>query len=153
MRVRHLAALLLAIAVPSTARADDELNYLVGPVLGVRLGGPEGNRGIWGLEGGVGWGPERINAGVTHRLDTLFGYVELDPWYILGGSLGFGVDANDGKVYPVVGLWEGIPLKYPDCDGPGLHDAVTIAAGYRWTGVHELYVTVKAGKGPDFCWD
>jgi len=28
-----------------------------------------------------------------------------------------------------------------------------IAAGYRYTGVHELYVTPKVGTGPSICID
>jgi hypothetical protein len=139
------------VALTAEARADEEVNWLVGPVLGIRLGSPAaGSRAIYGIEGGAGWGPERINVGVTRRLDTTFAYVELDPWYIVGASLGFGF-TSDGQSFPVIGAWEGVPLKYPDCAGPGLHDAVTLAGGYRWTGVHELYVTVKAGGAPSFC--
>jgi hypothetical protein len=146
-----VAAAAVAVA-PSPAHADEEWNWLVGPVLGIRLGGPsEGSRAIYGVEGGAGLGPERINVGVTRRLDQTFGYVELDPWYIIGGSLGFGAEFESGEVFPVLGVWEGIPIKYPDCAGSGLHPAVTLAAGYRWTGVHELYLTVKAGRAPSFC--
>lgn len=154
-RVAIVLVLMLATlaARPGEARADDELNYLIGPVFGIRIGGPdEGGRGIYGIEGGIGWGPERLNLGLTRRMDKSFAYAELDPWYIVGGSFGFGIDSDD-KTWPIIGLWEGIPLVYPDCDGAGLHDAVTLSGGYRWTGVHELYVTIKAGKAPDFCFD
>ncbi|HUQ01489.1 MAG TPA: hypothetical protein VM261_03290 [Kofleriaceae bacterium] len=158
--MRRVAAILLAagvvaaVAFPSTAHADEDWNWLVGPLVGVRLGGvKDGSRAIYGIEGGAGLGPERLNVGITRRLDQTFAYVELDPWYLIGGTLGFGGELESGELFPVVGVWEGIPLKYPDCAGAGLHPAVTLAGGYRWTGVHELYVTMKAGRAPDFCWD
>ena len=150
MRSVTVAIVLLAVSA-SHARADD-WNWLGGPVLGVRLGAPvEGSRAIYGIEGGAGLGPERINAGVTRRLDETFVYLELDPWLYVGGTLGVGAVAETGRVHPVLGIWEGIPIIYPECEGEGLHRAVTIAAGYRWTGVHELYVTMKAGRAPSFC--
>ncbi len=156
MRVAAAVTFATAVlaAVPSTARADEEWNWLVGPLVGVRLGGPkEGTRAVYGVEGGAGLGPERINAGASRRLDETFAYVELDPWYVIGATLGFGGVLETGKTYPVLGVWEGIPVKYPSCEGPGLHPTVTLAGGYRWTGVHEIYITAKAGRAPEFCWD
>lgn len=145
------------VAAPVSARADD-VNWLVGPVLGIRLGGPaEGSRAIYGIEGGVGLGPERANVGFTRRLDETFVYAELDPWLYVGGTLGVGAVAETGQIFPVLGVWEGIPLVYPACEdegegeGDGMYPTVTLAGGYRWTGVHELYVTMKAGRAPNFC--
>jgi hypothetical protein len=140
--VRQL--ILLVLAIPQLAAADDGENYLIGPVLGLRL---DGGGFAFGLEGGLGYGPERINFGFEHRADKMFYYGEVDPWYILGGTLGFGVD-EDGKTWPVLGLWEGFPLNDGPCDG--WHNQLTLAGGYRYTGVHELYVTVKAGRMDGF---
>ncbi len=144
-------AVIVTSATPSLA--EDSGNLLAGPVLGMRLGGPEGDRWILGVEGGAGVGPERLNVGFTHRLGHMFYYAELDPWYLLGGSLGMGVDSF-GKFHPVVGVWEGVPLTGNiDCNDDW-DTLVTLAGGYRWTGVHELYLTVKAGRSKDtFCFD
>src|SRR5262249_8500957 len=142
MRMRMVVVALLVIS-PPRADADNVFqNVLIGPVIGVRLGGREGPRGGFGVEGGVGIGPGRVNLGFEYRDDKLFGYVEFDPWYLVGGSFGLGVD-SDGDLAPVLGAWEGFPLKIPDCDFSNRADAygsaVTIAGGYRYTGVHELY--------------
>ncbi len=136
---------------PPLATAEDGGNLLAGPVIGIRLGGPEGDRLILGVEAGAGIGPERINVGFTHRLDHMFYYVELDPWLLIGASLGLGVDSS-GKFHPVAGVWEGIPVSGDiDCNDDW-DTLVTLAGGYRWTGVHELYLTVKAGRSSDqFC--
>ena len=149
--MRLLCCLLAMTALEPVAHAD-VANYLVGPVLGIRLGGPPGDRLIVGVEGGVGVGPERINLGFTNRLDKMFYYVEIDPWYIVGATLGVGID-SDGKASGVVGVWEGLPLVFPNCEGSGYFRAVTISGGYRYTGVHELYLTPKAGVSEDICLD
>jgi len=153
VRAPLISVLLVVLAASAPARAEGEWrNYLVGPVLGIRLGGPSGNRGIIGIEGGVGTGPERLNLGFTRRLDKMFYYVELDPWFFVGASLGLGVD-SDGDPHGVIGIWEGLPLVFAECAGPGFHRTVTLAAGYRYTGVHELYATIKAGAAEEFCID
>lgn len=138
MRLPGLFVLLLC----AEARAD---NYLVGPVLGVRLGGPPGSRAIFGIEGGAGYGPERFNLGFTRRLEKMFSYVEVDPWFVVGASLGAGID-SDGNVSPVIGIWEGMPISNVTrhCD-MSFDTEASLAVGYRYTGVHELYMTVKAG--------
>jgi len=59
-----------------------------------------------------------------------------------------GVGSQTGT-HPVVGLWEGIPLNVEDlCQGDDRVIMFTIAAGYRYTGVHEFYLTPKVGTGP-----
>ncbi len=131
------------------ARADarDGKNVLIGPVLGLRLGSAPGDRLILGVEGGFGIGPERFNLGFTHRLDHEFYYVELDPWYLLGASLGWGIDSN-GDDHGLIGVWEGLPIAGADdvpCAGEDWYRIATLAGGYRYTGVHELYLTLKAG--------
>jgi len=146
----------IAVMIAAGARADaDSLrNALIGPVFGLRLGGHAGPRGVIGVEGGVGVGPERINLGFEYRDDKLFWYGELDPWYLIGVSLGIGVD-SDGEAHGVLGVWEGVPLVLPGCEvrGDDFGRAVTLSGGYRWTGVHELYVSMKAGQSQSFCFD
>jgi hypothetical protein len=154
MRVFVLLAAALAVALaPRIAVAEELENWLVGPLIGVRLGNGAGSPLVLGLEGGYGLGPERINLGFEHRSEKLFFYGELDPWYLLGGSLGFGVD-EDGAVHPVLGVWEGIPLLPKDAPCSGWHSQVTLSGGYRYTGVHELYLSIKAGvMNGDFCFE
>jgi hypothetical protein len=149
--MRSLIVAMVILATPQLALGGDSENWLIGPVIGLRLGGGFG--GVFGVEGGYGLGPERINLGFEHRADKMFYYVEADPWYLVGGTLGIGVE-EDGRIRPVLGVWEGIPLNFNgDCNG-GWHTQLTLAVGYRYTGVHELYATVKAGRmNGDFCID
>jgi hypothetical protein len=53
---------------------------------------------------------------------------------------------------PVLGLWEAVPLWVDEhgCDSATL---VSLSAGYRWTGMHELYLGGKYGEMPWFCID
>jgi hypothetical protein len=145
--VKLVIAVVVLVALSSSAHADDAAgaNVMIGPILGLRLGGPGGSRAILGVEGGGGWGPERLNLGFTRRLGKTFSYVELDPWLFVGVSLGAGID-SDGKVSPVLGIWEGLPIRYPECGDHGWQPVVTLSVGYRYTGVHELYFAPKAGS-------
>ncbi|HUS28619.1 MAG TPA: hypothetical protein VMZ53_08920 [Kofleriaceae bacterium] len=146
MRLVVLAVVLVAVFA-SPARADDGdlLNYSIGPVFGIKLSGP-GDWPVIGIEGGVGYGPERINVGFEHRSDHDVGYIELDPWYLIGASIGFTVNEKN-ETTGLFGLWEGLPLKGMDRGSCyGWRNMVTIAGGYRYTGVHELFVTVKGGR-------
>lgn len=86
----------------------------------------------------------RVNLGLTRRLDKTFRYLELSPWYVVGASLGFGTD-SDGKSHPVLGLWEGAPVVFPECGADGWQPVVSLSTGYRYTGVHELYIAPKGG--------
>jgi len=144
--------LALVVAWRATpARADSsDVTFLGGPVFGIAFGDGHRRSMLFGLEGGAGYhGPERLNVGIEHRVGKSFLYVEADPWLLVGGSFGVGVD-SDGVVNGIVGVWEGAPLVglsdlcQQDND---FHTVVTIAAGYRWTGVHELYVSLKGGVG------
>ena len=123
-------------------------------MLGYRIGYAPGSRLIVGAELGAGFGPERLNIGVTRRLNTSFAYIEIDPWYLVGASLGVGVD-EDGEAHPIIGLWEGLPIMYPTCDysDPDLEPVLTLSIGYRYTGVHEIYLAPKVGAGSQgqFC--
>jgi len=152
--MRWLVVIGVLVAMGSPARADNELaNWLVGPVVGIRLSGPPNDRTIIGLEGGVGAGPERLNLGFEHRSDHDFGYLEIDPWYILGGTFGVGMD-DAGKASAVLGVWEGIPIADNNASCTGWHSEITLAGGYRYTGVHELYITLKAGRmNGNVCFD
>jgi hypothetical protein len=149
--MRRLVAV-IAMLAPATAGADDARNALVGPLLGVRIGGREGTRGVVGVEGGVGYGVLRVNAGYEHRADRGFAYVELDPWFVVGATFGLGID-TEGEMQPVVGLWEGLPIEGIICGGRGFQRAVTVAVGYRYTGEHELFATMKAGVAESTCID
>jgi len=144
----------IVLAGAADARAGNDLeNWLVGPVFAIQIGGHPNSRGVIGVEGGGGYGPERFNVGFEHRGDgKTFAYADIDPWYLLGGTLGFGFD-SDGKVEPVVGVWEGLPLNHAgSCEG--WHPQLSISAGYRYTGVHELYVSIKAGEmNGNVCFD
>jgi len=160
-RTRAWLAAAAVFAAIAGARATDaqadgyELNYLAGPIFGITVGNRSGEAGgLIGLEAGAGWGPERVNIGAVRRDDENFGYLELDPWYVVGASFGLGVGSETGP-HSVVGLWEGIPLN-PDDLCKGDDDRVTmftIAAGYRYTGLHEFYLTPKVGTGPSICFD
>jgi len=147
--MRILIVLLLALA-PRIAAAE---NWLVGPVIGIHL--DHGRGLVLGAEGGYGAGPERVNVGFERRLDKTFVYAEFDPWLVVGASLGWGID-TDGEDHPVLGAWEGILISntntlfdLPLCGDSGWRKLGTIALGYRYTGVHSLYVTVKAGASND----
>jgi hypothetical protein len=143
-------AAIVVLHVASPAAADGSWqNLLIGPLIGYRVGGPDGSRAIYGVEGGFGVGPERLNLGLETRNHVTFAYIEIDPWFVVGGSLGVGAD-SEGAVQPVLGLWEGLPIASfgrPDCviQRSATSSVVTLAFGYRYTGVHELYSTLKVG--------
>lgn len=149
-----MRAIVLVVLLAGSARADDGTNYLVGPVLGYTFGGRTGGGLAYGGEGGIGWGPERFNVGFEHRDGTTLGYVELDPWFLVGGSLGVAVDSDD-EPHAVLGLWEGLPILVGGCSTTPNEQrpAITIAVGWRWTGVHELYVTLKGGSSERVCFN
>jgi len=169
---RHLALALacaiLSVAPPARANDDDLMNLLAGPIIGiyfapkhspaelVRPSDPmplqdsSGAHLLLGFEGGVGAGPERVNVGGTARAGEHFFYVELDPWLYVGGSLGVGVGGSSG-VHPVLGVWDGFPASLPDCNRTDW--ILTLSAGYRYTGVHELYFAPKLGRANGLCFD
>jgi hypothetical protein len=150
MRVLMIA---IALLVVSSARAGaDGKNVLFGPIIGLQFGGSSDSHSVFGIEGGAGIGPERANVGLERRDGKTFGYVELDPWLFLGVSLGAGIDSN-GELHPVGGVWEGVPIKFPSCHESTTHYSatVTLSAGYRYTGVHEIYLSVKAGASQNLC--
>src|SRR5215208_7060191 len=65
----------------ASARADGTSvtgGFVLG--IGVRHGSATP---LVGLEGGVGYGPERANVGVVYRTGEAFGYAELDPWFVV----------------------------------------------------------------------
>ena len=137
------AVVVLSLFWYGTASAGDSLaNWLAGPVVGVVLGAHGG--GMIGVEGGGGYGPERFNLGFEHRGTLEMGYLEVDPWWIVGGTFGVGVQ-NDGKVEPVLGAWEAVPLYMSSTSCTGWRQVVVLSGGYRYTGVHELYLSLKAG--------
>lgn len=155
MRSLAIAVLVLA-ATPAYAEdsGDDPVfNALIGPVLALHWGGGHPTGLAAGLEGGVGWAPWlRINLGFEQRGDGPFFYGEVDPWFLIGATVGYGRDGS-GRADGTIGLWEGVPLAAPNnCHG-GLGGAASLAVGYRYSGVHEVYVTVKGGVSEGFCLD
>jgi hypothetical protein len=144
------AGALAALVIAATPRAHADVcgnddSALVGPVLGIYWGRGKPAAALLGVEGGVGCGPERINAGVTNRGGEAFAYLELDPWLYVGASLGVGYGFDTGW-HGLVGVWEGVPIVLPDgCSEQG--QIVTLSIGYRYTGRHELYFAPKAGHG------
>lgn len=147
--MRHVVLVVLLVAAfasPVRAEDGDLLNFSIGPVVGLKLSGKGDHPFIVGFEGGVGYGPERINLGFEHRADHDAGYVELDPWYIVGGTIGVAID-DENVTHAVAGVWEGFPVAGLDGGNCGdWRSVVTLAGGYRYTGVHELFVTIKAGR-------
>lgn len=152
----------LALAVMSVlalsrgdARAEPELptSKLIGPLFGIAWGPKHQAHPTLGVEGGIGIDELLVfNVGSTWRGDELFSYAELDGWFFLGGTFGYGHGTRDGW-QPVVGLWEPLPFVKeidPGCDEARL---VVFSAGYRYTGLHEIYVTAKYGDAWTPCWD
>lgn len=156
MRCRAIA-LVIVLATPAFADDNGEMpfNALVGPILGVHWGGGQPRGVAVGLEGGIGVAPLlRVNLGFEHRVDGMFYYGELDPWFAVGVSLGVGRDGS-GRSEGIIGVWEGVPLRLPkNCAHEDeLGGAATLALGYRYNGVHEVYVTLKAGVTEGMCFD
>ena len=135
--------LAMFVLSPTLATADGwDQNVMAGPVIGASYSSKLGWRFLFGVEGGVGAGAERINGGAEKRDGKLLGYLELDPWFLLGGSIGLGID-EDQEPYPILGLWEGVPLRNPPC---GSYRAMaSFSIGFRYTGAWEFYAAPKAG--------
>jgi hypothetical protein len=160
---------------PGHANADDGYwNLLAGPVVGFEWGGkgaskadtpaPESDRkgGMYfGWEAGIGWPQKlladedegdsdvyvlgRANIGQAFRSDEVFSYATFDPWWVVGATGGVGWGSKSGTS-GIVGLWEGVPLIFPDegCGAdPGI--LVSMSLGYRYSGVHEIYFAPKIG--------
>jgi len=150
MRILHVALLLW----PAIAAADrgNDVNFMAGPLIGASHSSDHGWQLLWGAEGGVGLGPERVNFGIDRRAQKLFGYLELDPWLLAGASLGFGVD-EDGEAHPVLGIWEGTPLRDYPCGNGHYIFMASFSIGIRYTGAWELYAAPKAGAANPGCID
>lgn len=151
-----LGAILLA--APAVAHADHEdedgefpSSASAGPTVGISWGTGVPAHLIVGLEAGVGFNALLYaNGGVTYRNHELFSYVELDGWFLVGGTLGFGY-GTFSEWQAVAGIWEALPLSD---NGPcSKTQIVSVSFGYRWTGLHEIYVAGKYGEYEDFCWD
>lgn len=146
-------AALCVLALSTTAYAGgDDANVLVGPVIGLAWTSHTGWTGLFGVEGGGGVGPERLNVGFVDRSHKLAGYLELDPWLLVGGSLGLAID-EDAEPHLVLGIWEGLPVGSYHCGDGEWHRLVTISAGIRWTGSLEIYFAPKAGAARNGCID
>jgi hypothetical protein len=78
-------------------------------------------------------------------------YAVFEPFFLdlVGATVGLGYENNTG-LSPVLGLWEGIPIVYPqNCEPENRAKfgfLLTVAVGYRYFGGHhEVYLTPKAG--------
>lgn len=156
-RAAAIVGAVLVLGSTRSAQAQEEiigLNYLVGPVFGVRVGMDENPHVLVGVEGGIGWGPERVNLGIerrpsSHGVWETFAYFVLEPWLVVGASLGIGVDLRTQEAHAVLGVWEGYGRLLANCHDWGA--VLSVAVGYRFTGVPELYVTPKVGLGQGRC--
>ena len=151
--MRIIVAVLAIMAWTNLAEAShgNDGNIMAGPILGLSHA-PDGWRLQLGVEGGVGAGPERLNAGFEQRAGKLFTYLELDPWLLLGGSFGVGVD-EDGDVHPVLGIWEGTPLRSYPCGNGSWIFMASLSVGIRYSGAWEIYAAPKAGGANPGCID
>lgn len=137
------------------AHADHKFptSTMVGPLFGIAWGKEHKAHPTAGIEGGIGLHELVIfNVGSTWRGDELFSYAELDGWLFLGGTFGFGHGTRDGW-QAVAGIWEPLPIVKeidPGCDDATL---VVFSVGYRYTGLHELYITGKYGDAWTPCFD
>ena len=145
--MRFMLAVAVIITSVTSARADlcnehTSRTILAGPVVGLLRGKHAGP--VVGFEGGVGCGPMRLDLGFEHRDHKGLGYVALDAWHGLGATFGLGLDTG-GVIQGIGGVWEGVPTHFPTCR-PDNQTAVLFSFGYRFTGVHELFVSLKAGR-------
>src|SRR6266511_1242453 len=158
-RVGRLSAGVLATALgileSRTARADFPLpvNLSGGPQVAWSWGRTRGPSVGW--EGGGGLGIIlRLNFGQTLGREYLLSYAVAEPYTLyVGGTLGVGYD-RENKWSRVLGVWEGVPIVYPNACGlpqPGRSSSdfgflLTLAVGYRNVGGgHQVYLTPKAG--------
>jgi hypothetical protein len=150
--MRMNLAVLVIVGWSTVAAADGtDRNVMGGPILGISRA-EAGWHFQLGVEGGVGIGPERLNLGFERRASKLFAYAELDPWLLVGASLGAGVD-EDGQIQPVLGIWEGVPLRQYPCGNGRWRFIASFSVGVRYTGAWEVYAAPKAGGASPDCVD
>jgi hypothetical protein len=94
---------------------------------------------------------ERLNVGQISWKGERLSYAVLEPFFLdlVGVTVGLGYENNTG-LWPVLGLWEGIPIVYPQNCEPENRTKfgflLTVAVGYRYFGGHhQVYLTPKAG--------
>jgi hypothetical protein len=96
---------------------------------------------------GMSWRPAAQDSPERERLT----YVAWEPWFLVGGTAGVAHSSADGRVRPLLGLWEAIPYV-----SGGFHRTsalvrcapcytVSLALGWRWGGGSELYLSPKLG--------
>jgi hypothetical protein len=131
------------------ATADFPLNFTAGPQVAWSWGKVRGFS--WGWEAGAGLGVERLNVGQMSWKGERLSYAVFEPLFLdlVGATVGLGYENNTG-LSPVLGLWEGIPIVYPqNCEPENRAKfgfLLTVAVGYRYFGGHhQVYLTPKAG--------
>ncbi|MCG8557813.1 MAG: hypothetical protein MJD61_21395 [Proteobacteria bacterium] len=149
-KVRTLVMCLAIIAAAAAVGGCLPLNFSAGPQAAWTWG--RGSGLAWGWEAGTGMGIQRLNLGQTYGQGGNLSYAVLEPHIMyVGGTLGLGYDTSSG-VDLVAGVWEGLPLLYPNDCWPETKNKlgllVTVALGYRFGSEHQLYVTPKIGLSP-----
>jgi hypothetical protein len=129
------------------AVADCAADFSLGPQVAWSWGKTSGIS--WGWEAGAGCGPQRLNVGQIYRQDGALSYAVAEPYTLyIGLTLGIGYERKNGLV-PIFGLWEGVPVVYPDNCAPDRRTdfgfLFTVAMGYRYGGGHQVYLTPKGG--------
>src|SRR5438552_2551538 len=91
---------------------------------------------------GMSWRPASKPGAPSDRLD----YVAWEPvLYVVPITLGYG-HSREEKSNPIVGAWAGSPAPaFGSGSCPDLRGTLFIAAGWRWSGVSEFYLTPKIG--------
>lgn len=144
---RVLLTIGLFVLYSRSAFADYPLNFLAGPQVAWSWGRTKGV--LWGWEAGVGYGAQRLNLGQAYGREQTLSYGVAEPYTLyVGGTLGVAFERTSG-VLPVFGVWEGVPVIYPEiCEPERRADfgfLLTVAVGYRYVGGHQVYVAPKAG--------
>jgi hypothetical protein len=146
---------MMVAARPARAEHEGEYDFptsaSAGPTVGISWGRGVKAHPIFGFEAGIGFHPLLYgNAGVTYRNHELFSYAELDGWYLIGATVGFGY-GTWSEWQAVAGVWE--PLPVVDNGPCSRKEMVVVSFGYRWTGLHEVYAAGKYGEYEGFCID
>jgi len=96
---------------------------------------------------GMSWRPGALGTDPSERVT----YLAWEPWLLVGGTLGLAHSSADGKLRPLLGVWEAIPyvIGAPVRANPLRSCSpcytVSLAFGWRWEGKGELYLAPKIG--------
>jgi hypothetical protein len=166
MRDLTRCLLLLAIAcaaslLPATARAHGGDGEGIGPVFGysgerswsfgweasVTRGGPFAKLSLGGI---YHVAPNRADPFTIH-------YLVLEPWFVVGGTLGLAVADGPQVARLAYGLWEGLPIELNNGDSPfgdsTRHWMLTFTIGWRGFGrTQQIFFTPKLWSFASLGW-